>query len=363
MPYSLWTQDELIATLQDDRFAKIPTFARSNFFKKQHYSGHEEIRFDELPPSYRYLAPFVHPLDRGKPIGYEQGQSARWFKPGYIKVKDSINAKMLVKPEIVEYFRGAKQLSPQDRYDRVVARWIDQHVRAIRMREEHMAFDAVLRAKVQIDYAHEQGSSWPSVEVDFGRAPGHTVVKNSGYWDNVGTSILSDFQTWANTMNNADRGGFPTITYVGSAVAPVFTRNTELKELLNTQYTGGQGTSFGRGLQRVDPTGLSYIGTLPMGIEIWCYNESYHNAAGAAVPFLPPKEILMVAAGYEGIEAHGLIYDMDVLSGAQAVSADIYPSMWSDPDKDNPRHWIMHQAAPLYIPMHPNKSFRAQVLA
>lgn len=360
MPLTLWTSRDLLATLTDDRLDGIPNHFLNTYFTQRHFSGQREIMLSELPSAYRTLAPFVHPSNQGKPIYREKPQAVRSFLPAYIKVKDPVTAIDVSAPNI-RTLMGEADLTPQQKFDLAVDRRISEHYRAIETTWAWMASKAFIDAAVTISYPADQGAPHPEVTLTFGRDAGHTVVKGSNYWDNPATQIIDDVQGYADTMNNALRGGFPNRMYVGSQVAGVFRKNAQVKAQLDQNYRGNTGTQMSTGLQRIDP-GLTYIGTLSDGLEVYSYKENYENAAGTMFPVLGAKDILLVAPGATGVMAFGAIYNHKAFASVGGSAAtDIFPSMWEENDPS--AVYLMHESAPLAIPLYPNRTFKATVLA
>lgn len=356
MSLQLWTTQDLLATLTDDRKNAIPSYFLDTYFSETHYSDAKEIMIADLPQADRYMAPFVLPTEQGKPIYQEKGEEVKFLTPAYIKPKDAVRPVEARVPTIGEILGGA--LSVQERFDIAVNKRIDYHLRAIRMRIAWMAARGFIDGKVTMTYDRDQGEAFPEVTIDFGRDSGHYVVKNANYWDAPGTKILDDIQGYADTMHAARNGGFPTRMYVGSSVASVFKNNTQIKGEMDTTYRGNSVNIQTGIMTRAEP--VNYIGNLSGGIEVYSYKDDVQAANGDMVPILAPKEILLVAPGAMGVKAYGAIYDTEALAGG-GFRGDIFPKMFKSDDPSE--IFVMHQSAPLPIPLYPNRTFRAQVLA
>ncbi len=67
----------------------------------------------------------------------------------------------------------------------------------------------------------------------------------------------------------------------------------------------------------------------------------------------------MIAPGNEGVLAFGAIYDTKAIAGGK-MAIDIFPKMF---ETDDPGElYLMHQSAPLPIPLFPNRTLKATVL-
>lgn len=357
MALDIWTSADLIRLMEDNRRDPIPSHFLDTYFTETHYSDKELIGFGELPEAGRYLAPFVLPTEQGKPIFRTKGESVKFIKPPYIKPKDAVRPVETVVKRASELMRGG-ELSLQERFDRRVVEIQQFHIRAIRMREAWMAARAFIDGKVLIQYDRDQGGYNPDVELTFGRASTHTVTLSTNYWSNPDHDILGDIQRWADIMYDSVHGGWPVRMYVGRDVAKVFRTNKGIKAEMDTTYRGNEVQMKTGLITREDP--LQRLGTLGAGLEVFAYSDQVQNNNGTMVDILKPKDVLLVAPGATGVRAYGAIYDVDAFQGGN-IMTDIFPKMWST--KDPGEMFIMHQSAPLPIPLYPNRTFKATVLA
>lgn len=361
MAIELWTSGELYDVLTDDRLDAVPSYFLDAYFQTRYFSGDKEIQFSELPAKGRKLAPFVLPTEQGKPIFGTKGEKVKTFTPPYIKPKDAVRAVDARNIRPSDVFRNGGQIPDlQTRFDARVVEIQEFHKRAIRMQIAWMAARAFIDGKVTVRYERDSGSAFPEVTIDFGRDAGHTVVKLTGFWDDPNTDILADVQGWTDTMRVAKFGGQPNQMIVGSAVAGVFGKNTKLKDQMDTRYRGND-VNVKTGLINFSQYGLSRIGNLGADMEVWTYKDQVENDNGQLVDILDPKEILLIAPGAEGIEAYGAIYDAAAMESGQAASVDIFPKMFKTDDPGD--LFIMNQSSPLPIPLYPNRTFKARVLA
>lgn len=363
MALELWNSGELYQLLRDDRLDPEPSFFLDSFFQESYFSDDEIIRFAKLPQEYRVLAPFVLPTEQGKPIFKRKGETLSEIRPPYIKPKDAVRAvdAMNVLPSEV-YRNGNQRPSLEQRFNRRIVEITQFHMRAIRMRKAWMAARAVIDAKVQIDYERDQGAAAPSVLLDFGRAAGHTVIKSSAYWNDPDTPILTDVEGYMNTMVMSPYGGAATRMIVGASVAGVFKQNKQIKDMLDTNYRGGESVQIDRGILRtaglVQP--LTYIGRLDNNLDVYMYRDYVENDNGTLIDLFDPRDVLLLADGVRGVQAHGAIMN-DKAVAAGLSNVDVFPSMWMNDDPS--ATFLMHESAPLPIPLFPNRTFKARVLA
>jgi hypothetical protein len=364
MALELWTDNDLFMLRNDPRMDPLPSWILDTYFGETYFSEDMEIKFADLPEADRYLAPFTLPYEQGRPLDIRHGESVSAFTPPYIKLKNAIRPEDARNLRPSEIFRNnGRRPSIAERFEIRVTEVVERHLRAIRIREIWMAACAFINAKVLIEYDRDQGAANPSVILDFGRDPGHTVVKTVDFWSDPSTDIIGDVEAWANTMVRALRGGAPSILLVGAQVAPYFRNNTGIKDMLDTTYRGGESVTFDRGIQiREQP--MTRIGQLSNNIEVWMYKDTVDipNGAGGKnkIDLFNEKDVMLIAPGATGVRAYGQIYDVDAIE-AGLDQSDVYMKMGRTFDPGE--KFVLTQSSPLPIPLYPNRTFKARVLA
>lgn len=357
MAIDLWESNDLFRVITDPRMDPIPSFFLDRYFKTPYYSDDTEILFSKLPAVDRKMAPFVLPVSQGKPVYGARGETVTRFKPAYIKMKDAVRPADMTTRRPSEVL--GQKLSLQERFDTRVAEIAAYHRRLIQMRKAHMAAKMITHAKYTFNYESEAGASYPEVELDFGRASNHTVALSGSFWSDPTYDILGDIQTWMDRVRDADQGGIVNQVIVGSAVAPVFRTNEKLKKEMDTTYRGND-VNIRTGLLRFSEVGLSYIGSFGAGMEVYTYRDTVEQANGTKVELLNPKDVLLLADGIEGVDAHGAIYDAAAMMQGD-VAEEIFVKQWVTEDPGEV--YQMTQCSPLLIPLYPNRTLRATVLA
>lgn len=356
-PYKVWDTRKSIGVVRNQK----PSYAywRPNYFHSSINSTDEWIDFEKLPHIARKLAPFVRPLGSGKPL-YEDSTKGFRFKPAYIKVKDAVDvlAPLVKIPGVDRSFLAESDLTPWQRRELLKLAIVAQHVAAIERRWEWLSSRAIIDAKVTIE-----GEEYPAVELDFRRAADHTIVKTSGSrWGDSGISIFDDIQLWADRMFDAEHGGFPTRITIGSKVWSVLRKDPEFMKHMDTQVRGSAATVT-RGV--ISAEKVIKVGELTVGgasgatIEIWLYRDTYEDN-GVEVPFMEPTDIVMTASAeaIKGFQCFGAI--IDPYSKYQAL--DIFPRNWME-QGDPAVEYLLHQSAPLFVPVNPNATLKATVVA
>lgn len=356
-PYEVWNTRRSLGVMRDVE----PTFKYWSdlAFLNELTSTDEYIDFEKLPAVGRKLAPFVRPLGTGKPI-YEDRASGFRFKPAYVKLRDAIDPTMpLVKRAGIDRSMiGETQITPMQRRNLIRTAMTIQHVQAIERRWEWLAARAAIDAKVTI-----VGEEYPAVELDFRRDPSHTVVKTVDYWGDTGVSIFDDIQRWADRMFNAPFGGFPTRLTIGSLVWGVMRQDEEFMKHMDTNLRNPRAT-VERGL--ISAEKVVKVGELNVGgqsgavIEVYLYRDTFvDEKTGVEVPFMEPTDIVLTASGERimGYQCFGAIID----PYAEYQALPIFPRNWME--KGDPAvEYILHQSAPLFVPVNPNGTLKATVV-
>lgn len=356
MTISIWSSKLLYRRQRDARYDDIPSYFQDNFFKGVYFSEDQEIAIAKLPRKGRKLAAYVTPTEQGKPLAEFKPMSVRAYTPPYIKPKDAVRAVEASSPLPEEVFDGP--LTLEQRFNRRVGEVQDQHVRGIRMQIAYQAARITIDGQLTVRYQRDQGAAFPEVTINFGRNANQTIVlAGPDDWTDVSYPILDDVELWANRMQTAEYGQHPTVMLVGANVAPVFKKNTQVKEELTLQRKGGS-VDIPTGIQLIGD-GITYIGTLGSGIQVYAYRDYVEDANGTLVDILNPNDVVLLAPGYEGTVAYGAIWDEAAIRNGMS-QIDIFPKIGTQFDPGDVE--IMHQSAPLCVPDYPNRSLKATVI-
>lgn len=351
-PFELWDLHKSIGVMRN----VIPAFAFfTPMFTTEVTSTDEYIDFEKLPALNRRLAPFVRPTGSGKPI-YTDQQTGYRFKPAYIKLKDEIDpTRVMRKIPGLESMLNPATLTPQMRREALRAAITAQHVRTIQRRWEWMAAQAVIHASITIS-----GEEYPPVTLDFHRDAGQTVTLGSGSrWGDSGVSIMDTIQEACDLMIYpvGGFGGFPTKLVIGSSVWKVMRKDAEIQSMMNKFYPVAADVPRGIiGSEKVVKVGELFVGSAggPM-LEIWLYRDSYVADDGTETPLMADTDAILLADGeaFHGVQCFGAI--IDPYANYQAVS--IFPRNWIETG-DPAGEQILHQSAPLMVPVNPNATYR-----
>jgi hypothetical protein len=345
--YELWDTHTLLGVYREVEPAT--TYWLDLCFRNEISSTDEYIDFEKIPRVGRKLAPFVAPLVQGRPIFEEGGRVAR-FKPAYLKPSDPVTPSRALSRRPGQIL-GPDSQSPQARYDAIKADIMAYHRIAIERRWEWLAARAAIDGKVTLD-----GDDYPAVEIDFGRDPNHTVVLGPGVrWGDAGVSIRKDISEWSNMMHLADFGGRPNRLTLGVDVWGVMEQDEELMKLLDTQIRGATSTEIRRDFFGMDE--VTRVGNLGGNLEVYVYND-YYTAGGSVVPFMSSKDIVLTGPNVMGYRCFGAIVDIH----AQFQALPIFPRNYVVPG-DVAVEQIVTQSAPLMVPVNPNATLKATVLA
>lgn len=346
--YELWDTHTLLGVYRETD--PVQNYWLNLLFPNEISSTDEYIDFEKIPRLGRKLAPFVAPLAQGRAIFQDGGKVAR-FKPAYVKPSDPItpNRALTRRPGTL---LAPDQISPIQRYDAIKTDVLAYHRVAIERRWEWLAAKAIIDGRVKIE-----GDDYPSVMVDFGRAAGHNIVLGSGArWGDSGVSILGYIQSWMNLMHAAEFGGTPSRITLGTAAWAPMSKDPEIKEAMDTTYRGNDVVNL-QTSGVYTPGEARYVGTLGAGLEVWVYND-YYTVDGQVTPFMSPKDVVLSGPAVQGYRCFGAIQDIH----AQFQALSIFPRNYIVPG-DVAIEQIVTQSAPLMVPVNPNATLKATVVA
>ena len=311
----------------------------------------EYIDFGKISDT-RKIAPLVVPTAQGRPI-YSAAERLARVKPAYVKPKDPVSAS-----RVIQRAAGLGELntdtrwSPQQRYQAIVADIMRVHRRAIERRWEWLAAQAILYGSVTLE-----DEAYPKTVVDFERAAGHSITLGSGSrWGDSGVSILGNIESWKATVRAASFGGPTNRLTVGTAAWEVMREDEEIRDMLTLDlrsYNAGLNVNLGvrEGLD------VERVGSVNGTTEIYVYSDYYHDTDGSVIPFMDPRDVVLTGPNIQGVRCFGAIQDID----AQLQALAMFPKMWKQEDPS--ATFIMTQSAPLMVPINPNNTLRARVIA
>ncbi len=360
-PYELWSTRKSLGLMRD---VKVENWYFNQFFPNQLLSTEEWVDFEKLPIMKRKLAPFVLPLARGRGV-WEDSQRSYRFKPAYSIVEETIDPLMPLtfQPGLGQSAFDMNRLTPMQRLDLIRASMLSAMITSMQRRHEWMRARAIIDAGYTIS-----GPDYPTTTINFGRAAGHTVTLGSGArFGESGVSIVDFFQSVVDTMNNAEFGGVPARATMGSAVAAVMRKDAEVLKHLDLFLAGGTIT-VQRGLVSGAANGgkVYKFGEMRIGgasgavIELWVNDEVYLDDAGATQRYLGANQVVFTAdaSSIMGYQAFGRIVDRD----AEYQAVPMFPKSFFTGDDVKSEHMSI-KSSPLMVPINPNATFKATVLA
>lgn len=313
-------------------------------FPRLHLSPTEHIDFDVVDKARR-LAPFVAPNVQGQPM-LSRRENIRSFKPAYLKPKDALDPARVLRRMAGENYGG--EMSPQERADAILADTLLEQSEGIDRRLEWMACEAIVKGQVTV-----RGDNYPEKTVGFGRNPANTkVLAGTARWNQPTTATpISDIKAWSNEMLRRSGVSLRRVTLTPSAELAFFAAD-ETKHILETRRG-----SLARAEQANASGEVAYkVMDLPGGVEIWVYNDFYHDNDGVEVPFVGDGTVVLTGSNVDGVRAFGAIMD----NKAKWQPAVKFAKMW---DSDDPAGvFVMTQSAPLMIPGRPDATMSVNVL-
>lgn len=357
--YELWDTNQFLGVWRD---VEPEPLVWTEYFQNEILSEDEYIDFEKMPIQGRKLAPFVMPLARGGSV-YDDTATGYRFKPAYVKLEDRIDPLMPLTRRVgidANMTQMPVNLSPEQRLFLIRSAMTAEHLRAYDRTLNYMAALAVRDGKITL-----KGKDYPETLVDFQRDAGHTITLGAGArFGDAGVSIVDFFQSVLDTMTQAAFGAVPVKATMGGAVWAVMRKDAEFKEHLDKNYAGGNIT-YERGLvsgeQRYKVGEMQIGGGSGAKIELWVDNTTYvDQVTGATTRYIGSKQILFTGApaAFNGFQAFGRIIDR----AAGWAPMRIFPKNWVT-QGDVEVEYITHKGAPLMVPINPNASLLANVLA
>lgn len=358
--YELWDTNSFLGVYRD---IKEDPMYWTQWFSNEILSEDEFIDFEKMPIRNRKIAPFVMPLGRGRAI-YDDTATGYRFKPAYTKLEDQIDPLMPLTRRVGIDPNASQvqvtKLSPTQRLNLIRAAMTQQHVEAMNRLFNYMAAMALRDGQITLE-----GPDYPTTVVNFQRASNHTITLGSGSrFGDAGVSILDFFQLVVDRMTQADFGGVPVRVTMGGPVWNVIRKNAEFKEHMDLNYRGNNIT-IERGLV---PGALVYkVGEMSVGggsgltIELWVDNSTFvHPVTGVATRYIGLNQMLFTgtAEAVNGFQAFGRIIDR----AANWEPMRMFPKNWLS-HGDVEVEYITHKSAPLFVPINPNATLLANVLA
>jgi hypothetical protein len=360
--YELWDTNTFLGVMRDMK--ADPLYWMNWFPNTVETDATGYIDFEKMPIEGRKLAPFVMPLARGKSI-YEDTATATRFKPAYVKTEDQIDPLMPLTRRVGIDSNGSQvpvTLSPSQRLNLIRLAMTRAHVNAHNRTWNYMAAIALRDGKITLT-----GDDYPTTLVDFQRAANHTIVLGvAARFGDAGVSIVDFFQLVLDRMTSADFGGVPTRATMGGSVWNVMRKDAEILNHLSTQITGGsinviRGLVPGAGEKTFKVGDMFIGGGSGQSIELWVDNLEYLDpVTKASTRYIGANQILFTGSpeAVNGHRAYGAI----ISRSAEWANLPIFGMNWLSA-KPIEVEYITHDSAPLMVPINPNATLLATVLA
>jgi hypothetical protein len=331
-------------------------FWRNLGFREQMLFDTEHVTFEKVFED-RKAAPFVPPLAQGEGV-YDRQSELKTFRPSYIKLEDSVTPGQFIRRQPGQ-LATMDMSSPQARIISAVGEILRSHRNVISNRLELMAAQVMLNAACTFE-----GPQYPSVTVDFKRDPSLDITLDPATeaWTNSGVNIIRDLSSWVRLMGDIEFGGTARNIIFGENAWEAFINDPQVRETLSLDIRSSVG-DLRTGI--TDPDDVVFMGNMGVGrfgfnADFWINRQKVlvqNPTTGIieTVPLMDPDCILMVAGNYQGVEAYGMVYDIQ-----QSAPTDVLVYSY---DTQNPRHRnIVTQTAPIMVPIFPNRTLKARVV-
>lgn len=340
IPYSTTT------LLKVQQVVKNPFSFFLQFFPNQINFDTETISFEKVVVDNRRMAAFVAPNVQAG-LNRIDGYDARSYKPAYIKEKDVVDIN-------IPFFRRAGEtpvtgsLTPQQRRLAVIAKFTQEHITKIQNRWEWMAARALLDGAIEIN-----GDRYTRSYLSFGRDPGLTLTTN---WKDPNANAFNDIKRMR-VLSNRLCGTKITTNIFGADAWDAFCalHKDFLKDLLDTRFRGSD-TKYSKLVDGYD--GVEYVGEI-VGLngagrmQVYINTATFEDDNGEMQYVQDQGSVFGVdGSAVQGVRCFGAIRD----GRADYKAIPIFPKNWIGND-DPFDEFIMHQSAPLMVPMVPNATY------
>lgn len=321
-------------------------------------TGQEEVMFD-VEDDALGIMPFVSPMREGKVLPM-LGHTTKYFKPAYIKAKTPVNPYAVLKRAMGEQPGG--KLSANAREQAIVARIIDDHLGRLSRSLELMAIDALIDGKNTVT-----GDGFDAVEVDYGRAAGHSVTITEGsQWDDNGISPVADLDTRLQTVAAAC-GVWPDVVVMDPKAWALYEADDKLAKRrdLTLAVLPGAETKIAPGASSLPVKGAKLVCSLDGGaVKIYVYQQQYkHPTTGTITNMIPDYSVFIGCSDRrcQGTRYFGTILDpkINYESGQMVDPATGLPLEFAVKEwtvEDPAQRLIMTQCAPLTALTRPNST-------
>jgi hypothetical protein len=358
-PYEVWDTRKLLGVFRDTK--PLYTYWLP-FFGNQINSDSEWIDFEKLPLQGRKLASLVLPFGRGKSV-YDDRTTLTRLKPAYAKSEDRIDPLMpLTKRAGIDFsIIEPTQLDPMQRLVLIRAAMIAAHRNAMDRRWDWLAARAIIDGQVTL-----ADTDYPTTIVDFGRDAGQTIVLGSGSrFGDSGVSAVDFIQSVIDTTLNLPFGGMITKITMGSDVWAYLRKDQEFLSHMDITVKGGT-IDVARGLvpgEKIFKAGEMLVGGASgAALELWVNNDTFTDpATGSQARHVGTKEMVFTGTpdAIQGYQCFGRIID----PAANYAPVSFFPKNWTAREGDIEVEYLTTNSAPLMVPINPNATAKATVLA
>ncbi|RNJ49370.1 major capsid protein [Methylocystis hirsuta] len=345
--YETWELDALITNIERPN----PWMLRT-FFGREKLFTSRTVEFDVVDHNERRLAPFVSPHVSGTPTRRD-GYHTKSLSPAYIKPFDTVQPSESYDRMPGEPYGG--QLTPKQRFDRLVTGTLDRHIMMIDNTLEWMAAQALVYGAITI-----KGEAYPAVRVDFQRDASLNIdILGAAQWTKPTSNPLQNIEDASILTRRISKGSVIDTLLMDGATWQLLKQHATVQDLLDDRFRRhlpGQTLTAIDMAPRNNIYEAQWVGTIGGRFNVWVYDAFYQDDNGNDLPFIPPYTVLGIASGQlEGTQYFGGIFDI----GANLEARKTFSKSWIT---ENPSGLnVLTQSAPLVAPKRPNAMFKLRV--
>lgn len=328
-----------------DNVSKVNTFFKDTFFKKERVFATNTIEFDITQRGVK-IAPFVAPRIGGKVLE-RGGYRTKMYKPPFVAPKKILTADDVANRSAGEPLYNGK--TPSDRAIKLVSEDVKELNDSILLREEMMCVELLFDGQITV-----KGDGVDEV-IKLGDI-NKTVLVGTNTWDNPNSNPINDLREKRLEVNKS--GLSPNIVIMSSKVADLFSKNKNVKELLNLK-------NYDAGLIKPEilETGATYWGFInELGVHIYSFdgmyadydniNPEYPNVRTTDADFIPvyksivPENTLLMANTNMNAEIlYASITDLKL--GNEAINKKRVVKVWEEDEPSVRQIKVMSKPLPV----------------
>jgi len=192
-----------------------------------------------------------------------------------------------------------------------------------------------------------------TIEIDFRMPEEHKqIYTGSICWDSSGAKIFKNLNEWSKLILTSC-GYNPDVLVVGSNVGNSILENTDVVKLLDSRNIAVGALDLTKNYIE----GARYLGTLPGGIKLYEYIETFSDG-GVTKHMIEPNSVSLIATKAKFRRYGGPIFDKSI---NQVISSEFFSKTYI-PDDPGDIEYLVAKSSQITVPHQPGAVVTAKVL-